>query len=662
MRHAECDEVPIMSEDQGHSWTHLIDRRLSRRQFLTRSSLVAAGFVTLPGLDGRAFAAVPPAYRPLTGYRDYAMAMHIHSSFSEGKGSMQAQLSEATANNVDVVWWTEHDWRMNAHGYRSVVHFDSLTQESEAGRPWLWQPQTTGGPTAVAGGIVSSPVSANDPSTSGALHVMCAAGSATLPSSYRYYANASQARVNQRANITGQTMTVDVFPKTVGPDAWLEVLVSLSQRPALSGRPAGQYQLSYRLGTNPAGRRRDSTTSLLGIVDVPVVADEYQSVILDPTADVAALWPDLVAPGDNVLYDLWLGATARCSATAEGFFDHLVFCRSKAAGQGALAVQAGLVTAYAPLFPHLAQIAAQEASYFDQHVNLYGGGTSLQDYSAYPNVWSNAANLPFATYLSGLVHTSGGMSSLNHPFGPGASAVKPGSDQTTLRRNLLAKLLAAHVCDVDIIELGYRQRGGATLETHLALGDCLWRNGYLLTATGVSDDHTAGVKQWLKNPNRFITSAWADSAGEADLSKALRAGRIYSGEIGSGAKTLDLMVDGLVPMGSVSVRPDLTARDVQVQAAGLPVGSYVEVVQGPVDYPGTLDLEPGSRVVATLPATAFASGGAVSVSVDTSASTFVRTAVVNASGRRVSFSNPTWLMHEQLRKPVPAERVAVDSQ
>jgi len=653
-----------MCEDHGHDNTRsdLIGRRLSRRQFISRSGLVAAGLVGLPALEGRASASESSAGRALTGYRDYAMAMHIHSSFSEGKGSMHAQLSEASANNVDVLWWTEHDWRMNAHGYRSVVHFDSLIQESEAGRPWLWQPQTMGGPAAVAGGIVPSPVSTNDPSTPGALHVMCAAAPTASPSSYRYYANASQARLNQRANITGQRVHVDVFPVAISADAWLEVLVSLSLRPGAAGRPAGQYQLSYRLGTNPAGRRRDSTTSLLGIVDVPVRAGEYQTVTLDPTADVAALWPDLVAPGDNVLYDLWLGATARSASTAEGFFDYLVFARSQAPGDRSLAVQAGLVTAYAPLFPHLAQIAAQEASYFDEHMNLYGGGLGLQDYSQYPNVWSNTPNLPFAKYLSGLIHASGGISSLNHPFGPGASPIKPSTDQNALRRKVLTKLLAANVCDADIVELGYRQRGGASLETHLALGDCLWRNGFFVTASGVSDDHNGEVGQWTIHPNRFITSAWADSAGEADLSKALRAGRVYSGEIGSGAKTLDLLVDGVAPMGSVSVRPDLTTRNLQVRATGLPAGSSVEIVQGPVDYPGAADLEARSRVVATLPAAAFAPGGAASVAVDTTTSTFVRTAVVNASGRRVSFGNPIWLMHEQPRKPVPAERVAVDSQ
>ncbi len=647
-----------MHSDHRRSPMSSFDPRLTRRRFLSRSGLVAAGFVGIPLLRDRAIAFPATAQRPLVGFRDYAMAMHIHASFSEGKGSMHAQLSEAAANNVDVLWWTEHDWRMSAHAYRLVVHFDSLTQESEAGRPWLWQPQIAGNPTAVAGGIVTSPVSINDTGSPGALHALCVA--ATAPASYRYYANAGQARFNQRSNITGQTLSVDVFPSSVGPDGWLEVLVSLSQRPAVGGRPAGQYQLSYRLSTTPSGHRLDGTSSLLGVVDVHVTPGQYQTVVLDPAADVAALWPDLVAPGDNGLFDLWLGASARNGATAEGYFDHLVFARNASAGQQPLAVQAGLITAYSPLFPQIVQLAAQEASYFDQHVNLFGGDLSLYDYNQYPNVWGNAGNLPFATYLSDLVHASGGLSSLNHPFGPAESPGRLVPDQTALRRTLFAKLLAANVCNVDIIELGYRQRGGATLETHLALGDCLWRNGFYLTATGVSDDHTGGVKQWLKNPNRFITSAWANSAAEGDLSASLRSGRIYCGELGAGAAALDLIIDGVAPMGSVSVRPELAMRTLQVTALGLPAGSSVEVVQGTVDYAGTRDPDPGSRVIATLPAAAFAVGVAT-LQIDTTASTFVRCAVISGTGKRVSFTNPVWLLHEPSRRPVPSERVAPDS-
>jgi len=56
------------------------------------------------------------------------MAMHVHSSFSEGNASMLAQAYQAQLNDVDVLWWTDHDWRMTGHGYRQVVHFSGLTE------------------------------------------------------------------------------------------------------------------------------------------------------------------------------------------------------------------------------------------------------------------------------------------------------------------------------------------------------------------------------------------------------------------------------------------------------------------------------------------------------------------------------------------------------
>src|SRR4051794_36293086 len=52
------------------------------------------------------------------GTNAYSMAMHIHSSFSEQNGSMDGHLAQATANAVDVCWWTDHDARMDGIGYR----------------------------------------------------------------------------------------------------------------------------------------------------------------------------------------------------------------------------------------------------------------------------------------------------------------------------------------------------------------------------------------------------------------------------------------------------------------------------------------------------------------------------------------------------------------
>ena len=51
------------------------------------------------------------------------MAMHVHLSFSEGTGSMAWQLAHAQASQIPVVWWTDHDFRMEAwvYGTRSIA-------------------------------------------------------------------------------------------------------------------------------------------------------------------------------------------------------------------------------------------------------------------------------------------------------------------------------------------------------------------------------------------------------------------------------------------------------------------------------------------------------------------------------------------------------------
>lgn len=46
------------------------------------------------------------------------MAMHIHGSFSEGMASYGAHLRQPRRTGVNVIWWTDHDFRVAAHGYR----------------------------------------------------------------------------------------------------------------------------------------------------------------------------------------------------------------------------------------------------------------------------------------------------------------------------------------------------------------------------------------------------------------------------------------------------------------------------------------------------------------------------------------------------------------
>jgi hypothetical protein len=61
---------------------------------------------------------------PGAGERAYGVQLHLHGSMSEGRASMRAHAEAASRLDgaVDVLWWTDHDWRMAAHGY--VERFD----------------------------------------------------------------------------------------------------------------------------------------------------------------------------------------------------------------------------------------------------------------------------------------------------------------------------------------------------------------------------------------------------------------------------------------------------------------------------------------------------------------------------------------------------------
>lgn len=100
-------------------------------------------------------------------------------------------------------------------------------------------------------------------------------------------------------------------------------------------------------------------------------AREWNSIQLDPLADIGALWPD-VDGRDASLYDLFLGAASRNRTPAAGCFDFLRFARSTQ-GDAPLERQAELMAAYAPQFPSVAQHPALEVSLHKDHVNTFGG-------------------------------------------------------------------------------------------------------------------------------------------------------------------------------------------------------------------------------------------------------------------------------------------------
>ena len=636
-----------MCDDHGHISSEAAQRpseSLSRRALLKAAALSSAAVAAL----SRASSSSPAAAATIEGA--YSMAMHIHASFSERFGSMNAQLSEASKHNVDVLWWTEHDTKMNGKSDKDVVHFTSLTGETGDGTPWQWRVKTLGSHTsASSGGIVGSPSSPHDSVAAGSLRV--AAQSTGMPkATYGFTPADLPSHQTWRTNLTGQAVSIEMRPTSIGRDAFLEVLLVSSYHPASGGRAAGRYVLSYRVGGAAApGTRRASAR--LGIITRAASPDAacWTSLVLRPQQDLAALFPDLDSR-DFSLYGLELNAVSASGEMASGTFDYLRFTRPTT-GEVALSTQHSMMMAYTDKYPTVAQRHGLEVSHYLPHINWFGGAISLPPYvGATKPGWKDHLR----TTVIPEIHRRGGLASYNHPYGTGFGPLLPRSTQDQLRRELSTEMLANKACGADIIEVGYPRRAGVDLAHHLGLWDVLSRNALFLTGNGVSDDHL-GV-DWLNPPNvtTWTTSAWAPSRTEGDLLAALRAGQAWCGSMAGFQGALDLSVGGGCPMGSVSVS-SLPRRDLRLTATSVPTGGSVQAIQGIVDYAGAAAPVPGTKVIATVPARDLVAGS-LSLAVDTAQSSFVRTQVLNSAGTVVALSNPVWLLRDSPRGGIPAAR------
>jgi hypothetical protein len=614
--------------------------RISRRSFLRGVAGVgAAGALGSLGWDTLARAAwADDAVHPIS------MAMHVHSSFSEGTGSMNAQAAEAALADVDVVWWTDHDWRMAGHGYRSVVHFDAFTETENGSDPLTWTQSKSGSLSSSSAAIDPSLTAPSDPDAIASLR-LAATSSGSSIATMRCIADGSKARENLKGTIGGQVITFDVLPQTVSTNAFLEIRVKLSNQPASGGRAAGAYTLIYRVG-GPDAPGVHRAAGLTGYVGLTAPAGVWTTLSLTPADDIAGLWPDLLS-SDSTMKELSFAAGSRAKAPATCWVGHLRIARTTTP----LEDQRALMDALAAAYPDIVQLQGLEVSLYANHVNWFGGDFAIPDYGTTP-ITPLLDDPVMTAALAAGIHDVGGLSSLNHPFGSGTPKLAAQTKQDSLRRALAKKLIANRAYGVDILEVGYQTRASVGIGAHLGLWDALSRNGIFLSGTGVNDSHGGS---WAGMPNRFLTWAWAADAGEASLLGALAAGRVWTAEP-SYRGMLDLLVDGVAPMGSVSVG-DPASRDVQVIVTDAPAGGAVRLVRGPVDFAGASVPDPNT-VTQTFPASDFTSGS-VSVPVDTSASTFARTEVLDSTGRLVGASNPVWLLRADPPGGIPPARAVI---
>ena len=243
--------------------------------------------------------------------------------------------------------------------------------------------------------------------------------------------------------------------------------------------------------------------------------------------------------------------------------------------------------------------------------------------------------------------------SYNHPFGATFGPPLPIDRQEAARVRVAKQLIHGRAARADILEVGYPVRGGVTLDRHQSVWDACSRNAIFLTGTGVSDNHGGG--NWRTQPLNYLTMAWAADNTMPALLAALAAGRVYFADPLRYTGTIDLALDGAVPMGGVVVDSSPT-HTLAITATEVPAGGAVTLVQGVCDLAGPTRPDP-INVMTVLPATLFPVGRH-SVAVGTPSACYLRVTVQDSAGTTLALSNPIWVLRSPPLGGIPASRSA----
>jgi hypothetical protein len=582
-------------------------------------SALTGGMVMSPWTQVAASAA------SFSGGRPYLAAMHVHGSSSEQNASWESY-GPRGQGLVDVIFMTDHDYRALAERYWTSLQGVPLR-------------------TSFTGSLLQKAATHGE----GALRLLAESSSTSAATAMIAIDDVTTRIIwdRLRTSIAGHSLRHTFGASRLTSGATYEVRVTLSSHPAVGARPAGQYQLWYRFGSGLTQGRHLESGGLRGVVTHPL-PPAGTTVTLALEEDVFRLWPDMIAE-DNGFYMLsFVAHSPRNGAVGDIRVSGVQFIRTKHDAASIVADQSLMADTYGPRYG-LKMYPSAEVGRGVRHLNVYTSPQYIPD---------QALNVPesrdefYAQVVDG-THSRRGLVSWNHPFGANTGGLLSESAQATKRRSVFADLKHYDLYGSDILEVGYANRGQVDITTHLALWDTFSRHARFLTGNGVNDDHSA--VNWRTLNNGFATGIWASSAAHPDLVAALAAGRAFAAHAGRwpGAQ-LDMMVDGVVPMGKVSVT-SRSSRSVAIFSAGMPTGSVLELVKGPVDYSGN---DPGAVVATRISASSFAGGATVSRSVDTSHSCYVRTQVRDSRGVIIGIGNPVWLLREPPSSGIPAGRLA----
>ncbi len=567
------------------------------------------------------------APEPTDPERAWAAQLHLHGPFSEGTGSIDSH-SVHNRGKVDVLWWSDHDFRIGSYRCASRFGFEAIRSALDEGESWTarWareEREKKWIEVAKVGRVRESLAEITDDEAYQGERCLRVAARGPAEAFGSHLWLFETARNLQRRPLAAQvTLQVAVLAEQLGPDAHGVVEVELSEH-VLDGELVTPH-VRFVIGAEGEPERE----GLRYRVPIAVPPGEWQLCRLPLTAAVAAGFPEFFAR-DNSLRQIYFGVEARRGARASVLFDDFRILQEHR-GSETYAAQREVLDEVGATTPYLVHLQGSEISYVQTHINEFSLDTRLPDYDRHTRAIEElhrdipaAARKSFRHEISRRaiedIHARGGLASYNHMFG----ATPGGAAEDEQRELVLERLVSSRVIGADLLEVGYRHRGGHSLEDHLWVWDQLAAHGIFVVGTGVSDSH--GLGQNPERANNMISWIYAATPTKPDLIEGMRRGRVFFGDPDLFDGTLDLVTARGARMGSIVVTQAREAV-VGVEIEGLRPGYVVSAV-GAREGPRELRSE-GSSLRRN-----------VTVALDR-AIEILRIEVRDASGRAVALSNP----------------------
>ena len=572
---------------------------------------------------------------PSSALRPVSVQMHVHASMSEGPGSWRAANVHAQKIGIDVLWWSDHDWRMAYHTYNRAFGFEGHDLTTNV--PTYYEPGTdlaaaarnpqmtiTLAPHRLNGAVTNVIARTTTERASEGTRSLEVAATATGTGWQPYlYEIDGTRRTMKRSLASKVTLSFAVFADA-GNDSMAAVRVDLSQQPPDMKPGAILYVLTNTADADLKALEDKYTK----FVRLPFEPGSWNRVTVDVTRDAERLQLGGI---DNAMVAVSFGVLTR-GAQACAFFDDYRIdhqLQGERLRDEARAMAAQYQKEYGVI-----NYVGQELSY-GAHMNPLGERVPMIDYVKHP------AGLN-ARETSDFVHANGGVLSLNHIFGtsrpPAGLDPKDPASVRAFEDARIRELIESRVHGADILEVGYPTRV-LPMSSFLRVWDALSAAGVDVVGNGISDTH-GSVAGWYDG-NNFVSWVWARSASMADIVDGFRRGDVYFGDPARFKGSLTLTSNDGHRMGSVVItkKPEHAVR---VRIEGLPAGARVRMV---VDgKPGPDETSQGTLFEKEL-------------QVSTTARAFARVEAYTAEGRPLVFSNPIYFRPESTEAVSAHKRV-----